>query len=52
MSRILKVAFCVLTLCGAATLAGCGETGKATPADDTPAAGDTAAETTEGSETK
>lgn len=52
MSRIIKVAFCVLTLFGAATLSGCGETGKAKPAD-TPAAADAAADTTtDGSETK
>ena len=49
MSRIIKVAFCVLTLFGAATLSGCGETGKAKPADTPAAAADT---TTDGSETK
>ena len=56
MTRIFKVAFCVLTLCGAATLAGCGEADTAKPADtsaDTPAeTTDAADESGEGSESK
>ncbi len=51
MTRIFKVAFCLFVLFGAATLAGCGEAGKAKPADK-PAASDAADTTTEGSESK
>jgi hypothetical protein len=51
MTRYLKVAFCLFVLFGAATLAGCSETGKAKPAEK-PAATDASKTTAEGSESK